>query len=127
MNAQDFGGSVWQGEHFHGERMVVNGELIDHYAFEYGDDSLDVAKQYGAEPFEQLLDAKMNEWVKHHDRMLKNTNDALEAENAKMRELVRDVLRNMHGCTFHHSCGACDFDKCIYDARARELEIEVDA
>lgn len=85
MDAQDFA-SVWQGEHFHGVRMVVDGELIDHYAFEYGDNSLDVAKQYGAEPFEQLLDVKMDEWVKHHDRMLKNTNDALQAENAKLRE-----------------------------------------
>lgn len=45
-------------------------------------------------------------------------------ENAKLRELVRDMLRNMHGCTFHHDCGSCGFDECIYEARARELGVD---
>lgn len=48
----------------------------------------------------------------------------LQAENAKLRELVRDMLRNMHGCTFHHDCGSCGFDECIYEARARELGVD---
>ena len=56
--------------------------------------------------------------------MLATTAESIDSENAKLREFVRDVLRNMHGCTFHHSCGACDFDECLYDARARELGIE---
>ena len=47
-------------------------------------------------------------------------------ENDKLRELVRDMLRNMHGCTFHHSCGSCDYDECMYEKRARELGIEAD-
>lgn len=49
----------------------------------------------------------------------------LKAENARLRDLVRDMWRNMHGCTFHHSCGSCDFDECIYDKRVREMGIEV--
>lgn len=43
----------------------------------------------------------------------------------KLRELVRDMNRNMTGCKYHHSCGSCDFDECIYDDRMRELGIEV--
>ena len=50
---------------------------------------------------------------------------ALRLENAKLRELVRDMLRNMHGCNYHHSCGSCDFDECIYEVRMCELGIEV--
>ena len=48
----------------------------------------------------------------------------LQAENTKLRELVQDILRNMHGCTFHHSCGSCDFDECVYEMRIHELGIE---
>lgn len=55
---------------------------------------------------------------------LRDVADALD-ENAELRELVRDTLRNMHGCTFHHNCGSCDYDECVYEARARELGIEV--
>lgn len=124
MDAQDFA-SVWQGEHFHGVRMVVDGELIDHYAFEYGDNSLDVAKQYGAEPFEQLLDAKMDEWVKQHDRVLKNTNDALQAENVKLRDLATGLYK----CWVNEGCEGCpmqdDDGWCVRDIRLRDLGVEV--
>ncbi len=93
--------SIWQGEHYHGVRMVVNGELIDHYAYEFGDDSLEVAKQYGAEPFDSCLDARMQHWIKHHDRVLSNTAKVLERENTELRERVdkleeqRDHLREV--------------------------------
>lgn len=60
-----------------------------------------------------------------YDRCLTRVGE-LEAENARLRELVRDMLRNIHGCTLHHSCGSCDFDECIYETRARELGIEMD-
>lgn len=42
----------------------------------------------------------------------------------ELRELVWDMLRNMHGCTFHHDCGSCGFDECIYEARARDLGVD---
>lgn len=51
--------------------------------------------------------------------------DGLKAENAKLRELIRDMNRSMTGCKYHHSCGSCDFDECIYEERMRELGIEV--
>ena len=51
----------------------------------------------------------------------------LETENAKLRELVQRMLRNMHGCNYYHSCGSCDFDECVYEDNLRELGIEVDA
>ena len=51
----------------------------------------------------------------------------LETENAKLRELVQCMLRNMHGCNYYHSCGSCDFDECVYEDNLRELGIEVDA
>ena len=67
------------------------------------------------------------QWSQVYDGLIEECDEyRLKAENAKLRELVRDMLRNMHGCTFHHSCGSCDFDECIYEARARELGIEVE-
>lgn len=49
----------------------------------------------------------------------------LEDENDKLQEALRDTVRNMTGCRFHHSCGSCNFDECIYEVRARELGVEI--
>lgn len=61
----------------------------------------------------------------HDMGVLHQENAELKTKNTKLRELARDMLRNMHGCTFHHNCGSCDFEECPYEVRARELEIEV--
>lgn len=49
----------------------------------------------------------------------------LLAENAKLRELVR----NLRECTRHNVCALCDYvdDACDFDYDMRELGIEVDA
>lgn len=51
--------------------------------------------------------------------------DALEAENAKLRELVR----HLRECTRHNVCAACEYadDACDFDYDLRELGIEVGA
>ena len=59
--------------------------------------------------------------------------DCIKAENAKLRELARDMYRSMWACD-HEKCphgGYCDkriefMPMCILGLRARELRIEVD-
>lgn len=66
-----------------------------------------------------------NDTMRHQLADVTESMGRVEERCAKLRELVKDTLRNMHGCTFHHSCGSCDYEECIYEARARELGIEV--
>ena len=47
--------SWWDGEKYAEKRVVVDGELIDAHALEYGADSDDVAKRYHA----QVIDATL--------------------------------------------------------------------
>ena len=50
--------------------------------------------------------------------------DLLEAENAKLRELVRDMWHEgMCECGSRGKCASCEYD---YPTRMRELGIEVD-
>lgn len=66
------------------------------------------------------------QWQEVYDGPIEECEEyRLKAENAKLRELCEEMLRNIHGCIFHHSCGSCDFDECIYETRAREFGIEV--
>lgn len=62
--------------------------------------------------------------------------DEMEAENAKLRELVRELYNRLNDSD--ENCGecrsSCDYDawnfgdpKCIYAKRVRELGIGVDA
>lgn len=50
--------------------------------------------------------------------------DLLEAENAKLRELVK----HLRECTRHNTCAVCEYadDACDFDYDMRELGIEVD-
>lgn len=52
-----------------------------------------------------------------------NERDALQAENAKLRELVR----HLRECTQHNVCAACKYadDACDFDYDMRELGVEV--
>lgn len=54
-----------------------------------------------------------------------DADDALEAENAKLRELVR----HLRECTRHNVCALCEYaeEACDFDYDMRELGIEVDA
>lgn len=50
--------------------------------------------------------------------------EELQAENAKLRELVR----HLRECTRHNVCAACEYagDVCDFDYDLRKLGIEVD-
>ena len=51
--------------------------------------------------------------------------DRLQTENAKLRELVRDMWHEgMCECGSRGKCASCEYD---YPTRMRELGIEVDA
>ena len=58
---------------------------------------------------------------RHHDLRGAST---LQAENAKLRELVR----HLRECTRHNVCAVCEYadDACDFDYDMRELGIEVD-
>ncbi len=75
-----------------------------------------------------FCDAVKRTVAEQHDRMA-----ALEAQNAKLRELVRDYEH----CSVHADCGVCEYDgttsthcplsPCFPDAdELRELGIEVE-
>lgn len=53
--------SWWDGEKYAKKRVVVDGELIDAHALEYGADSDDVAKRYHA----QVIDATLGRGACH--------------------------------------------------------------
>ena len=62
--------------------------------------------------------------------------DEMEAENAKLRELARDLWMRLVGTDDDGCCGdcrVCNYDafnyenpKCVYNERMRELGIEVE-
>ena len=58
--------------------------------------------------------------------------DRLDAENAKLRELVRHMYECMGNIDAdgNYECDSCEYDneegKCDYERRMRELRIEVD-
>lgn len=122
----------WNARHssdYIGKRFVVDGDLIELYAYEYGDFQPDIAKRFHAEPLKEYESRWLDGWVKHHDGMLRRTCDALEAENAKLRKLV-DAWMGC-GTRYHTMKGACPMfdesakDFCKAEQMAYELGIEV--
>ena len=73
---------------YEGRRFVVDGDLIELHAYEYGDCQADVAERFHAEPLEECDEAK------------------LEAENERLRELAADMYEQV---TFRGLglCGSC--------------------
>ena len=58
------------------------------------------------------------------ERLMQVSIDALDKENAKLRELVRDMWHEgMCECGSRGKCASCEYD---YPPRMRELGIEVD-
>ena len=83
--------------------------------------------RYAYEPFDLMVMQTVE---------LMNENDKLKLENAKLRELVRELYNRLNDSD--ENCGecrsSCDYDawnfgdpKCIYAKRVRELGIEVKA
>ena len=62
--------------------------------------------------------------------VLKSSYDRLQAENAKLRELVRELWTYAEQelvCDWTCSYGAaCDWRDCVFKRRMRELGVEVD-
>lgn len=60
--------------------------------------------------------------LKFHQR-----NDELRAENAKLRELVRDMLETLYWGDYYLKQTGRTFQPSRYETRMRELGVEVDA
>lgn len=61
--------------------------------------------------------------IESHDKDMTSTIKALETENAKLKELVRDMWRDgMCDCDEQYTCAECEYG---YHKRMEELGIEV--
>ena len=121
--SKNAGWSVSHVDDYEGKRFVVDGDLIELYAYEYGVFQPDVAKDFHAVQLEDYEKRWLDEWVRHHDEMLQRTNNALENENAKLRELCEDMHEWMERVMYDGSARRCEYELIV--SRMQELGIEV--